>query len=79
MRDWNFTILVSFVEIYNEMLRDLLSVEPTTKLTIKQGKEGNYVPDLTHVKVNNVKDVNEVTSLPMMRLWNSDLSFFTLG
>ena len=68
MRDWNFTILVSFVEIYNEMLRDLLSVEPTTKLTIKQGKEGNYVPDLTHVKVNNVKDVNEVTSLPMMRL-----------
>uniref|UniRef100_A0A7M5TT09 Kinesin-like protein n=2 Tax=Clytia hemisphaerica TaxID=252671 RepID=A0A7M5TT09_9CNID len=63
MRDWNFTILVSFVEIYNEMLRDLLSVEPTTKLTIKQGKDGNYVPDLTHVKVNNVRDVNEVFAL----------------
>ena len=61
MRDWDFTILVSFVEIYNEMLRDLLSVDPTSKLNIKQNKDGShYVPGLTHVRVKNVKDVNEV-------------------
>lgn len=61
MRDWKFIILVSFVEIYNEMLRDLLSTEPTTKLDIKQNKDGSHhVPGLTHVKVASVKDVNEV-------------------
>lgn len=67
MRDWNFTILVNFVEIYNEMLRDLLVVEPTTKLNIKQNKDGShYVPGLTHVQVKNVDDVNEVFSLGRM-------------
>ena len=49
------------MEIYNEMLRDLLSVEPEAKLDIKQNKDGTmYVPKLTHVKVSGVSDVNQV-------------------
>lgn len=58
--DWEYTILVSFMEIYNEMLRDLLSTEPTTKLDIKQSKDGIHVPNMTHVKVTCVGEVNEV-------------------
>lgn len=61
MKDWSFIILVSFVEIYNEMLRDLLSPEPPAKLNVKQQKDGLHIPGLTHVKVSSVKDVNEVS------------------
>ncbi|XP_057291181.1 kinesin-like protein KIFC3 [Hydractinia symbiolongicarpus] len=61
--DWEYTILVSFMEIYNEMLRDLLSTEPTTKLDIKQSKDGIHVPNMTHVKVTCVDEVNEVINL----------------
>ena len=62
-QDWEFTITVSVVEIYNEMLRDLLGDDPTAKLDIKQGKEGMFVPGLNVVRVNNVDEVNEVSEM----------------
>lgn len=44
LNDWNFKIFVSYVEIYNETLIDLLNDEPG-KLEIKQhGKDGVHVP-----------------------------------
>lgn len=61
MKDWRFIILVSFVEIYNDMLRDLLSATPTAKLEVKQQKDGLHISGLTRVKVASANDVNEVS------------------
>ena len=58
--DWQFSINVSVIEIYNEMLRDLLGDDPTAKLDIKQGREGLFVPGLTEIQVNDVDELNEV-------------------
>ncbi|XP_072169012.1 uncharacterized protein [Diadema setosum] len=59
--DFTFSITVSVMEIYNEMLRDLLSSDPTNKLDVKMSTEGGlYVPGLTEVEVSSVDDINEV-------------------
>ena len=59
--DWSFTITVSFIEIYNEMIRDLLSDDPSYKMEVKMNPDGGlYVPGLSFVDVNTVEDVNEV-------------------
>ncbi|EDO45950.1 predicted protein [Nematostella vectensis] len=61
--DWDYQVTVSVMEIYNEMLRDLLSSDPSAKLDIKQGKEGLYVPGLSEVEVTNLDEVNEIFQL----------------
>lgn len=45
-KDWSFNIQVSVLEIYNEMVRDLLNNSGSTdKLEIKLNQEGNlHVP-----------------------------------
>ena len=58
--DWDFTLNVSVLEIYNEMLRDLLGDDPSAKLDIRQGTEGLFVPGLTEIQVNDVDELNEV-------------------
>ena len=58
--DWNYTINVSVIEIYNEMIRDLLGDDRSAKLEVKQGKDGLFVPGLTEIQVNNVDELNEV-------------------
>ncbi|KAL9975125.1 hypothetical protein ACROYT_G012243 [Oculina patagonica] len=61
--DWHFSINVSVIEIYNEMIRDLLGDDPSAKLEVKQGKEGLYVPGLTEIQVNNVEELNELFAM----------------
>ncbi|KAK2554469.1 Kinesin-like protein KIFC3 [Acropora cervicornis] len=61
--DWQFVIHVSVIEIYNEMLRDLLGEDPSAKLDIRQGAEGLFVPGLTEIQVNDVDELNEVFSI----------------
>eukprot|EP00057_Strongylocentrotus_purpuratus_P020865 XP_011675339.1 PREDICTED: kinesin-like protein KIFC3 [Strongylocentrotus purpuratus] len=59
--DYSFTITVSVMEIYNEMLRDLLSDDPSNKMDVKMATEGGlYVPGLTEVEVSSVGDINRV-------------------
>lgn len=59
--EWDYTIKVSVMEIYNENLRDLLSDSPASKLDIKLNTEGGlYVPGLTEINVDSADDINEV-------------------
>ena len=62
-KDFKYTIVVSVLEIYNECVRDLLSLTHTEKLEIKQGPEGVYVPGLTQVEVSCLEEVNEVSTV----------------
>lgn len=61
--DWEYSVVVSVLEVYNETIRDLLAVNHTNKMDIKQGPDGVYVPSLTQVSVMCQEEVNEVCSL----------------
>ena len=60
MEEWDYSILVSVLEIYNECVRDLLAVNHTERREVKQGLTGMYVPGLTQVQVSHLEEVNEV-------------------
>ena len=60
MEEWDYSILVSVLEIYNECVRDLLAVDHTERREVKQGPTGMYVPGLTQVQVSHLEEVNEV-------------------
>ncbi|KAK2854343.1 hypothetical protein Q5P01_007004 [Channa striata] len=67
--DWDYTITVSMVEIYNETLRNLLGETPTDKLDIKMNPDGSgqlYVPGLTEFTVQSPEDINRVFELGHM-------------
>jgi kinesin family protein 3/17 len=56
-----FLVRASYLEIYNEEVRDLLSKDPTNDLEIKENIEtGVYVKDLTTIVVKNVTGSNYI-------------------
>lgn len=59
---WKIELKGACVEIYNEEVRDLLlgPNDKKQKLQVRQGKEGNYVPGLTMLPVNNVQEVESL-------------------
>lgn len=64
-KGWTYETEVSFLEIYNQDIRDLLRDNPEpTNLEIKMVKEGKVtrtvVPDLTHVKVSSPADLEPI-------------------
>lgn len=67
---WDFKLSVSFLEIYNEELKDLLtsfnksaSTMPK-KLSIKRSREGkSYVDGLTDVPINTIDEVEGLNQL----------------
>lgn len=55
LEDWEYTLTLSMLEIYNETIRDLLdssNSKDKEKLEIRQTPEGNQVPGLTEVAVS---------------------------
>ncbi|XP_063044056.1 kinesin-like protein KIFC3 isoform X2 [Engraulis encrasicolus] len=67
--DWEYSISVSMVEIYNETLRSLLGDNLNDKLDIKMCPDGSgqlYVPGLTEFSVESVEDINKVLELGHM-------------
>ncbi|GFP98842.1 kinesin-like protein kifc3 [Phtheirospermum japonicum] len=64
---YRYEVSVSVLEVYNEQIRDLLSVSDSQpglsskRLEIKQvGEGGHHVPGLVEARVNNVSEVWEV-------------------
>lgn len=58
--DWSYSVLVSMLEIYNEAIHDLLSIDNESKLDIKLKSDGFYVPGLTQIAVSSLDEVNTV-------------------
>jgi kinesin family protein 3/17 len=53
--DKQFLVRASYLEIYNEEIRDLLSKDPKNSLELKENIDsGVYVKDLTSFAVKNV-------------------------
>jgi hypothetical protein len=56
-------VLASYLEIYNEEIRDLLADDQKKKLELKEGQGGSvYVKDLIDVVVRDVDSINKVMS-----------------
>jgi kinesin family protein 3/17 len=59
--DQRFLVRCSYLEIYNEDVRDLLSTKSTQKLEVKENKDkGVYVKGLTSYVVRNENDMDTI-------------------
>jgi len=59
-----FLVRASYLEIYNEEIRDLLSKNPKQKLELKDHPDGGvFVKDLSNLIVKGVEDLNQVMEL----------------
>ena len=59
--DLQFLVRASYLEIYNEEIRDLLSKDPKNSLDCKENIDtGVYVKDLTSFVVKNVNEIDHV-------------------
>ena len=59
--DQQFLVRASYLEIYNEEIRDLLSKDPKNSLELKESIDtGVYVKDLTSFVVKNVSEIDHV-------------------
>jgi kinesin family member C2/C3 len=63
--EFHDVITISLLEVYNEEIRDLLvnGGGHQDKLEIRQSPEGNYVPGLTSIEVENLTDVDNLLIL----------------
>jgi len=61
---WKVELRGALIEVYNEEIRDLLigPNDKRTKLQVRQGKEGNFVPGLTLQPVSTAEDVDQLLS-----------------
>jgi len=55
-----FLVRVSYLEIYNEQVRDLLGKDFLKKLDIKENEGGVYVQGLSSIVVKSEKDMERI-------------------
>ncbi|XP_069813008.1 kinesin-like protein KIFC3 isoform X2 [Dendropsophus ebraccatus] len=63
---WSYSVSLSMVEIYNEVIRDLLSKDPQEKLDVKLNPDGSgqlHVPGLTSKEVKNFRHIKKILTL----------------
>ena len=61
-----FLIRASYLEIYNEEIRDLLSKNPRNRLDLHEKPDsGVYVRDLSYFAVKSVEEINDVLKIGM--------------
>ncbi|XP_028591810.2 kinesin-like protein KIFC2 [Podarcis muralis] len=63
---WKYSVSLSMVEIYNEVIRDLLARDPQEKLDVKLNPDGSgqlHVPGLTSVEVDSLRQIKKMLSL----------------
>ena len=59
-----FLVRASYLEIYNEEIRDLLSKNPKNRLDLHEKPDsGVYVKDLSYFAVKNVDEIREVMTI----------------
>ncbi|XP_017769051.1 PREDICTED: kinesin-like protein KIF3A [Nicrophorus vespilloides] len=57
----SFAVTVTYLEIYNEEVRDLLSTTPNNKLEVRERKDvGVYVKDLMGFTVDSIESITEL-------------------
>ncbi|XP_032811281.1 kinesin-like protein KIF3A isoform X1 [Petromyzon marinus] len=62
--DTRFLVRVSYLEIYNEEVKDLLGKDQTQRLEVKERPDvGVYVKDLSAFVVNNADDMDRIMTL----------------
>nr|AAC72294.1 kinesin family member protein KIF3A [Homo sapiens] len=62
--DTRFLVRVSYLEIYNEEVRDLLGKDQTQRLAVKERPDvGVYIKDLSAYVVNNADDMDRIMTL----------------
>lgn len=61
-KEFSYTVSMSMLEIYNESIRDLLALpaDRGKSLEVRQGPQGNHVPDCRLEIVSSVEAVNEL-------------------
>lgn len=61
-----FLIRASYLEIYNEEIRDLLSKNPKNRLDLhEKADSGVYVRDLSYFAVKSVDEIEDVMKIGM--------------
>ena len=67
--DATFVIKASYLEIYNENVRDLLGKDQNAKLDVKERPDvGVYVKDLSAYVVNNAEDMDKTMTMVLQPL-----------
>ena len=61
-----FLVRASYLEIYNEEIRDLLAKNPRNKLDLHEKPDsGVYVKDLSYFAVKSVDEINDILRIGM--------------
>ncbi|XP_032078244.1 kinesin-like protein KIFC2 [Thamnophis elegans] len=63
---WHFSVHLTMVEIYNEVIRDLLTKDPQEKLDIKLHPDGSgqlHIPGLTSMEVQNLSEIQKILQM----------------